>query len=659
MHLVALFSPFFGFFFSALFGRYIGTSSVMFLTVFSVFISFYISCSMLQDMVEGSTVSLYLLFNWFDSGVFNLSWSFLFDQLTTIMFFVVTFVSLLVHLYSIEYMRGDPHHARFMAYLSLFTFFMLFLVSSANFLQIFIGWEGVGLASYLLINFWFTRSQANKSALKAIVVNRVGDFFLGIAMVLIVYLYRSLDFSTVFSVAYHYNSFFINFLGIHFNMFDLITLFLFLGAVGKSAQLGLHTWLPDAMEGPTPVSALIHAATMVTAGVFVLIRSSPLFEHSASVLYLVCLIGSFTALFGATVAVFQNDMKKIVAYSTCSQLGYMVFCCGLSAYNVAFFHLFNHAFFKALLFLSAGSIIHALADEQDLRRMGSMSFFSPVTYAMFFIGSFSLMGFPFLTGFYSKDLILELSFSGFSSFSLLSYTLGVVSAFFTAFYSFKLIYFSFLAKPSGFKSSFQFAHEPSFFMMFPLLALCVASIWLGYIFRDLFVGMGSDFFGASIYVGFSSLKVTESEYIPFYVKLIPLVFTLCGIGVSYFFVCYYNYFSYSVYGLEKFLSKRWFFDVVYNSFLVRYLLSFSRSMGFNMLDRGVVELLGPSGFISLVRVTWTFLSLNFQTGYVFHYLQLLVTGLLSLVVGFTFLSAFSASLDLVLLGVFFTYFALA
>ncbi|MAE59581.1 MAG: NADH-quinone oxidoreductase subunit L, partial [Halobacteriovorax sp.] len=351
------------------------------------------------------------------------------------MIVVVGTVSTLVHMYSYGYMSGDPHLSRFMSYLSFFTFFMLMLVTADNFIQLFLGWEGVGLCSYLLIGFWSTRIQANKSAIKALILNKIGDFGVLIAIVLVFLVFQSVDFSTVFALVPFFFNKTVFFLFWEVNVITLICFLFFIGAVGKSAQLGLHTWLPDAMEGPTPVSALIHAATMVTAGVFLIIRCSPLFEYSPTMLSVITFVGALTAFFAATAGTVQNDLKKVIAYSTCSQLGYMVFSCGLSGYAVSLFHLANHAFFKALLFLSAGCVIHSLSDEQDMRRMGGLVKLLPLTYTLFLIGTLALTGFPFLTGFYSKDVILEIAYTHYSVSSLFSYWLGTLTAGFTAFYS--------------------------------------------------------------------------------------------------------------------------------------------------------------------------------------------------------------------------------
>jgi proton-translocating NADH-quinone oxidoreductase chain L len=389
------------------------------------------------------------------------------------MLVVVTFISTLVHLYSVEYMEKDPHLYRFMSYLSLFTFFMLMLITANNFLQLFLGWEGVGVSSYLLINFWFTRLQANKAAIKAMLVNRMGDFSLLLGIFTIIFSFNSLDYDIIFSLVPLYVNYTVLIYTFEIPLIDLICVLLFLGAMGKSAQLGLHTWLPDAMEGPTPVSALIHAATMVTAGVFLLARCSYFFEFSPISLNFIVLIGATTAFFAATVGLFQNDMKKVIAYSTCSQLGYMIFACGLSSYDVGLFHLYNHAFFKALLFLGAGSVIHALGDEQDMRKMGGVKNILPFSYAIMLIGSLALIGFPFLAGFYSKDIILEVCFAKQTITGHFSFILGVFAAFCTAFYSSRLLFLVFLSNPNGNKNIIINAHEGGFKMTLPLFLLVI------------------------------------------------------------------------------------------------------------------------------------------------------------------------------------------
>ena len=372
MYLLLIFLPLLGFIISISFGRYLSPKGTAFITCSFMLLSLLFSVFSFFEVGLCRCPVYIRLAPWIDCEMFDASWGFMFDSLTVTMCFVVTSISTLVHIYSTGYMSHDPHQPRFMSYLSLFTFFMLMLVTSDNFLQLFFGWEGVGLCSYLLINFWFTRLQANKSAIKAMIVNRVGDFGLAMAIFCIFLVFKTIDFCAVFTLVPYYVKHNTSFLTYNCNSITLIGFLLFVGAVGKSAQLVLHTWLPDAMEGPTPVSALIHAATMVTAGVFLIVRCSPLYEYSADVLFFITIVGSITAFFSASVGVFQNDLKKVIAYSTCSQLGYMVFACGLSNYSVSIFHVFNHAYFKALLFLSAGSVIHALSDEQDMRRMGGL-----------------------------------------------------------------------------------------------------------------------------------------------------------------------------------------------------------------------------------------------------------------------------------------------
>ena len=399
MYLILIFLPLIGSFASGLFGRFIGSKGASFLTVFCLNVTFFISLIIFYEVAFVNCFVYIKLITWIDCELFNIDWGFLFDSLTVIMCCVVCFISSIVHLYSTEYMSHDPHLPRFMSYLSLFTFFMLILITADNYVQMFVGWEGVGLCSYLLINFWFTRIQANKAAIKAMIVNRIGDFGLALGIFIIFIKFKAVDYATVFALTPFFVEDNFNFVNFNFNILVLIGFFLFIGAIGKSAQLGLHTWLPDAMEGPTPVSALIHAATMVTAGVFLLARSSPIYEYIPLILNIITIVGASTAFFAATIGLVQNDLKKVIAYSTCSQLGYMVFACGLSNYFVGVFHLINHAFFKALLFLGAGSIIHAVADEQDMRKIGGIKNLIPFTYSMMIIGSLALIGFPFLTVF--------------------------------------------------------------------------------------------------------------------------------------------------------------------------------------------------------------------------------------------------------------------
>jgi len=416
---------------------------------------------------------------------------------------------------------------------------MLILVTADNFIQLFVGWEGVGLCSYLLINFWFTRIQANKAAIKAMVVNRIGDFGLALGIFVIYINFNSVEYSTVFALIPLYEFDFVYFFGFNVHLLTLIAILLFVGAVGKSAQLGLHTWLPDAMEGPTPVSALIHAATMVTAGVFLLARCSPIFEYAPNALFIVTFVGATTAFFAASTGLLQNDLKKVIAYSTCSQLGYMIFACGLSNYSVGVFHLSNHAFFKALLFLGAGSVIHAVADEQDMRRMGGLKRLVPFTFAVMSIGSFALMGFPFLTGFYSKDVILEVAFAKYTNVGHFAYSLGTLAAFLTAFYSIRLSFLTFLSEPNGFKPVLLGAHDSPFRMAFPLFVLVFPSIFIGYFSRDLLIGLGTSFWNSAIFIFPSNLNIIDAEFAPQFFKLLPVLFSITGAFFAFFFILFH------------------------------------------------------------------------------------------------------------------------
>ena len=607
MYLLLVFFPLIGFILSISFGRFLSPKGSAFITCFFVGNSFFLSCISFFEVGLCRSPVYIKLAPWIDSELFDASWGFMFDSLTVSMCVLVTFISSLVHFYSTGYMSHDPHQPRFMSYLSLFTFFMLMLVTSDNFIQLFFGWEGVGLCSYLLINFWFTRLQANKSAIKAMIVNRVGDFGLALGIFSIFLIFKSVDYSVVFSLVPYFATYKFLFLNFEFDLITVIGLLLFVGAVGKSAQLGLHTWLPDAMEGPTPVSALIHAATMVTAGVFLIIRCSPIYEYSASALFYVTIIGAITSFFAASVGVFQNDLKKVIAYSTCSQLGYMVFACGLSNYSVGMFHVLNHAYFKALLFLSAGSVIHALSDEQDMRRMGGLMQMLPFTYVMIVVGSLALMGFPFLTGFYSKDVILEIAYSKYNFLGTFAHWLGIISASITAFYSFKLIYMTFLANPNGYKSSMQSIHDAPFSMGFPLFLLSLCSIFIGFLSKDLFIGLGTPFWNNSIFVLPEHLNIIDAEFIPVYIKWIPFFVSIFG---SFFAIFLYHFFSNFLFYLYTnssllmniyvFFNKKWFFDRLQNEIVVSFLLKFGYSTTYKIIDKGLIELFGPSGLSNLV-----------------------------------------------------------
>ena len=631
MYLLILTLPFFGFISAALFGRKIGSEGAAVLTTSCLFLSFLISLFAFYEVALVGCCAYIKLITWIDSETLNIDWGFLFDSLTVTMCCVVTFVSTLVHLYSTEYMSHDPHLPRFMSYLSLFTFFMLILVTADNFVQMFVGWEGVGLCSFLLINFWFTRIQANKAAIKAMVLNRIGDFGLVIGILAIFIYYRSVDYATVFALTPLMKGEVINFLNFNLDLLTVIGIFLFIGAIGKSAQLGLHTWLPDAMEGPTPVSALIHAATMVTAGVFLIARCSPIYEYAENVLEFITLLGASTAFFAATVGLMQNDLKRVIAYSTCSQLGYMVFACGLSNYSVGVFHLVNHAFFKALLFLGAGSVIHAVADEQDMRKMGGLKNLVPFTYSMMVIGSLALIGFPFLTGFYSKDLILEVAFGKFSIPGHFSYILGTLGAFFTAFYSTRLVYLTFLSRPNGFKSVITFAYDSSYQICIALGILAIPSIFIGYYTKDMVVGLGTDFWGSAIFVKPENMNQIDAEFIDQKYKLLPVCLSLFGASLSFILYSTSNKIMYQLSTTKtgkkiyNFLNKKWFFDKVYNERLGQFFFEFGYFTSYKEIDKGVLEIMGPHGLALLVSKVSQYIY-KFQSGNLYHYTFSMLAG---------------------------------
>ena len=657
MYLLIVLLPLISAIVAGFFGRYIGKKGAQIITTSLIFLTAILSMIAFYEVALNANPCYITLITWIDSELLYASWGFIFDSLTVVMLIVVTVVSCLVHLYSIEYMGQDPHVPRFMSYLSLFTFFMLILVTADNFIQMFVGWEGVGLSSYLLINFWFTRIQANKAAMKAMIVNRIGDFGLSLAMFAIFLVFKSVDFTTVFATAPLFvNESFI-FFNIEVDKLTLICILLFLGAVGKSAQIGLHTWLPDAMEGPTPVSALIHAATMVTAGVFLIIRTSPIFEYAPNALMVVTFIGAITAFFAATTGLLQNDLKRVIAYSTCSQLGYMVFACGLSNYSVSMFHLMNHAFFKALLFLSAGSVIHAMSDEQDMRKMGGLINILPFTYSMMLIGSLSLMGFPFLTGFYSKDVILELAYAKYTIDGTFAHWLGTISAFFTSFYSFRLLYLTFLNDSNAYKQYLKDSHEAPLLMAIPLLILAFGSIFVGYITKDMLIGLGTNFWGNSLFTLPNNVSLVESEFIPYWIKLIPVLFSLSGAilaFISYHFYSNYLYsFKISFLGrkIYSFLNKKWYFDKIYNEFIVQKFLDFGYNISFKALDRGIVEVIGPFGIVRTIG-NLTRIITNLQSGYIYHYAFIMFTGI-TLFISLISLSGYISSiLDVTLYFIF-------
>jgi proton-translocating NADH-quinone oxidoreductase chain L len=627
MFLSIILLPFVGFCISSMFGRFIGKKGSAAVTIF--FMACVIILSGINFYYVGLKNNIYFidLCMWVTSGGVKISWGFLFDSLSMSMLLMISIVSFLVHLYSVGYMGADPHLPRFMSYLSLFTFFMFILVTGDNFIQLFLGWEGVGLCSYLLINFWFTRIEANKAALKALLMNRIGDFGLLLGILLLFYFVRTVDFSVTFVLAPYFMLKTFSILNYNFEILTFVCLFLFIGSIGKSAQLGLHTWLPSAMEGPTPVSALIHAATMVTAGVFLIIRCSPLFEYAPKSLLFVILIGVSTALFAATVGLVQNDLKKVIAFSTTSQLGYMIFICGLSSYDASFFHLINHAFFKALLFLSAGSVIHAVSGEQDMRKLGGLGKLLPYTYSMMLIGSLALAGFPFLSGFYSKDLILEIAYSQSMVLGHYAYWLGSLAAFLTSFYSFRLIYLTFITKANSYKFYILFIHECSFVLALPLFILAIGSIFGGYNCYSLFIDFGTVFWQNSIYIAPSRAICMDLEFIPLLIKQIPTLLSLSAILFVYLFYKFGIY-TLSILWLMRtytYLNNKWFFDQSYNFYIGTPTFRLAYTNCYKLLDKGILELCGPFGISNLVLFYSKYM-LKHQTGFIYNYICLFILG---------------------------------
>ena len=569
-----VFFPLIGAAIAGLFGRVIGDRAAEYVTTGLLILSAILSCiSLINVGLAGDTQKVMVL-DWISSGGLDIDWVLRIDTLTAVMLVVVTGVSSLVHVYSIGYMSHDPHRARFFAYLSLFTFMMLMLVTADNFLQLFFGWEGVGLASYLLIGFWFKKASANAAAIKAFVVNRVGDFGLILGMAAIYFSVGSLQFDAVFASAEALAGGQFDFLGMTVPMLTTICLLLFMGAMGKSAQFLLHTWLPDAMEGPTPVSALIHAATMVTAGVFLVARCSPLFELSPTALNVVIVVGALTAFFAATVGLVQNDIKRVIAYSTCSQLGYMFVGLGIGAYQAAMFHLFTHAFFKALLFLGAGSVIHAMGDEQDMRKMGGLRQLIPATFLMMFIGTIALTGFPLTAGYYSKDAIIEGAFAASAAPHMFAFVLLVVAAFFTSFYSWRLMFMTFFGTARCSNETLSHIHESPPVMLLPLVILSFGALFAGAVFAGLFVGgEQTGFWAGSIFTAADNQILVELKQVPGWVVLSPLIMMISGFVLAWVMYIYRPAWPGEIAEqhdlVYKFLLNKWYFDEIYDFVFVR------------------------------------------------------------------------------------------
>lgn len=641
MSLIILILPLFNFVFLTLLSYTIPFNKSINLALSNIIITFLLSCFLFYQVSLTQKTIVLDICTWIKSGILDISWSLLIDPLSSIMLVVVSSVSMCVHYYSLEYMQEDPHLRRFIAYLSFFTFFMLVLVTANNLLQMFVGWEGVGLCSYLLINFWFQRLQANKAALKAMIVNRVGDFGLALGLFTLFYSFESINYATLFSVAPDLSNMTISFFNWNINCISLSCFFIFIGAVGKSAQIGLHTWLPDAMEGPTPVSALIHAATMVTAGVFLICRCSFLFQYTPNVTILITILGSLTAFLAGTTGLVQYDLKRVIAYSTCSQLGYMVFACGVSNYFVSMFHLFNHAFFKAALFLGAGSVIHGFSDEQDMRKMGASYKFLYFTYIAMFIGSFSLQGFPFLTGFFSKDAILELTVAYFTIESFFADWLGTFTAFSTAFYSIRSLSKTFFGKaPNGWKQIYSNIHESSFTMLFPIFFLSIGGFAIGYLTKDLMIGPGISFWNNSLFIKLKESLFFEAEFLDNSIKEIPLIFSFIGsISASLLFESLnkwqgthllYQFITNNQFliKMHTFLNRKWFFDKVYNEWLNQHILNIAYKHTYQNIDRGLLELIGPNGISNLIYSRSMLINKTSIKFLYHHLLFILIIGLL-------------------------------
>ena len=596
-----------------------------------IIIPFFLSLYFLNLTLSENYNLVVPLFEWLKSGDLITEWSLRLDLLTSVMLVVVTSVSSLVHIYSIGYMSHDPHQTRFFAYLSFFTFAMLILVTSNNFLQLFFGWEGVGLASYLLIGFWYKKDSANSAAMKAFVVNRVGDFGFLIGLAILFYYAGSLNFDVIFSLNEQLSLSTFSIFSKEFNVLNTACFFLFMGAMGKSAQLFLHTWLPDAMEGPTPVSALIHAATMVTAGIFLVARCSPLFEMSPSILSFITIIGASTAFFAATVALVQNDIKRIVAYSTCSQLGYMFVALGSGAYQIAIFHLFTHAFFKALLFLGSGSVIHAVSDEQDIRKMGGLYKLIPFTWVVMLIGTLGLTGAPLMSGYYSKDGIIEAAFVSQTEGNLYAFYLLVLSALLTSFYSWRLIFLTFNGKSNISTEIFSKIHESPKVMLFPLFILSIFTIFSGVFFVDYFMYHDYQYlWQSSIYLSENNHVIESIHYVPKWVKYSPLVMMVIGLITAVIFYLLYpkvpKFLSSQFNPVYKFLLNKWYFDEIYEFIFVRNISRIGNFLS-NFGDKRIIDGLGPDG-ISLRVMDIAKQISRIQTGYIYHYAFAMLIGLM-------------------------------
>ncbi|MFC4166551.1 NADH-quinone oxidoreductase subunit L [Teichococcus aestuarii] len=634
MYVGAVFFPLLGACISGFFGRWIGDKAAQWATVICMALAAICGVSAFIQVAYGHAPATLEIATWLDVGGLQLSWALRYDTLAAVMVGMVTVASTMIHLYSVGYMSHDPTQPRFFAYLSLFTFMMLMLVTADNLLQLFFGWEGIGLASYLLIGYWYEKESANRAAMKAFIVNRVGDLFFMLGMGLTFWTFGSIEFNTIFQGVEAARQ--VTFAG--FPVVEVIALLFFLGAMGKSAQIGLHTWLPDAMEGPTPVSALIHAATLVTAGVFLMARMSPVVEYAPNVLGFITFIGATTAFFAASVGMVQNDIKRVIAYSTCSQLGYMFFAIGVGAYQAAVFHLFTHAFFKALLFLSAGSVIHAMSDEQDIRKMGGIWKKIPVTYAMFWIGSLALAGVPYFAGYYSKDFVLEAAYAGHGWTAKYAFLMGIVAAFMTAFYSWRLIILTFHGTPRADHHTMEHVHESPAVMLIPLFGLAVGALFAGAYFSGDFVGHHwAEFWNGSIVNAPHNHIMHEAHEVPSWVPLAPTVVGVAGIVLAYVLYMFLPHLpgriAAAVPGLYRFLLNKWYFDELYDRAIVQPL----RRLAVQLWKVGDVKIIDgmPNGAASLTAQA-SGRVVRFQTGRVANYAFAMIIGLVLFVSIFLF-----------------------
>jgi NADH-quinone oxidoreductase subunit L len=631
-----VFFPLLGAIIAGLFGRWVGDRGAQLVTCGGLILSALCAWVVLAAMLGGEPYKIEL-FRWIHAGTFEADWVIRVDVLSAVMMFTVSTVSALIHVYSVGYMAHDPSIPRFMSYLSLFTFFMLALVSADNFLQLYFGWEGVGLVSYLLIGFWYTRPAAAAAAIKAFLVNRVGDFGFALGIAAIYLVFDSVEFDVVFQAAGEFAETQLVVFGATFDTLTVICILLFIGAMGKSAQIGLHTWLPDAMEGPTPVSALIHAATMVTAGVFLVARCSPLFEYSTTALGFVTFIGASTAFFAATVGLVQNDIKRVIAYSTCSQLGYMFFACGVSAYAAGIFHLYTHAFFKALLFLGAGSVIHAMSNEQDMRRMGGIWRQLPITYAVMWIGSLALAGIPIFAGYYSKDLILEAAYAAHGPFAGYAFWLGLAAAVLTAFYSWRLLFMTFHGAPRASAEVMEHVHESPRVMTIPLILLAVGATFAGLFGLPMVEGTG-EFWRGSIVVLPEHDALEEAHHVPFLIRVLPVLVALIGIACAY--VMYLRQpdlparLAGALPAVYRFLLNKWYFDELYDRLLVEP----AKRLGYGLwqgVDVMTIDRFGPDG-VALSALTMARRAVRLQSGYLYHYAFAMLIGVAALVTWYLF-----------------------